>query len=413
MRVYIQVKGEEAAFPLVVECHDTIASVKLKIHMMIGVEPQHQKLTYADWELADEQTLVDANIHHRATIQASIPAEVPVGADAYESNEAGFSDSMDVEVGSPRPRRQLRSTHSVEVEPPAVRVRVGAPPPGDAETAAGTPSVDPNNALEVALQKFGLHTLSSKLTAQQEKFETYIKSYLDEQLEKQGHQYSQQQEQIKGLPEGYEVLKQIVEDLRRPDTSNIAASMKNEGAFPMSDSQATGPTKIRIRGWAPFGCSMDKIISKVEYKQRVTELKELLPASMQNQVRFESPFLTNHQILVRVIGGGERCWVVQEALQAKIDEKDYKICGQTVRVSVEPSQESKQWYRSYFASLRALESKVDASSFEPDIKALAIYAKPSQECVGKLNRKSSKFEWDEGVVSQLGTTSQALESEAM
>ena len=168
MRVFIQVQGEESAFPLVVECGDTIASVKEKVFMMIGVAPQHQVLTYADWQLTDVQTLVETNIQHRATIQVSTrkPEEVPVSADGYES---GGTEIMEVDAQPEAGRRRvLRPTHSTDQELPPSRTRTEAPLPSP------LPAVDAGNPVEVALQKFGLTTLAQVLTEKQDHFETYM-----------------------------------------------------------------------------------------------------------------------------------------------------------------------------------------------------------------------------------------------
>ena len=64
------------------------------------------------------------------------------------------------------------------------------------------------------------------------------------------------------------------------------------------------------------------------------------------------------------------------------------------------------------SNLRALESLVDASKFEPDTKALAMYSKPSLQLLGKLDRKTCKFEWDSSAVEMLGTTVEALQAAA-
>ena len=129
-------------------------------------------------------------------------------------------------------------------------------------------------------------------------------------------------------------------------------------------------------------------------------------------VRFEIPYATNHQILMRVAGGGERCWTVQAALQQKIEEKGYKIKGMDIKVTVEPTAERKAWYRTYFANLRAAESLVSTDKFDPDAKGLAIYSKPSYEVLGKVNRTTCKFEWDRSNVEAIGMTVTALESAA-
>ena len=82
-------------------------------------------------------------------------------------------------------------------------------------------------------------------------------------------------------------------------------------------------------------------------------------------------------------------------------------------MSVEPSAEWKSWYRTYFTNLRALESFVDASKFEPDTKALAIYVKPSYALLGKLSRKNCQFEWEGSAAETLGTTVNALQAAAL
>ena len=75
-------------------------------------------------------------------------------------------------------------------------------------------------------------------------------------------------------------------------------------------------------------------IPKSEYKERVDKLRELLPVALRSEVRFEAPFATNHQILARVRGGGERCWIVQEALQASIDADGFQVRGKALKVTV-------------------------------------------------------------------------------
>lgn len=125
MRLYVQTEGEEQPFPIVVEPHDTIASVKAKIQMTAGINPAQQVLSYADFELADQETLSSANIQHKSTIHARVMAEienVPVPPDPYMATAV---PDMDVESGSRR--CQLHPHHSEELEPPTGRSRIHAP----------------------------------------------------------------------------------------------------------------------------------------------------------------------------------------------------------------------------------------------------------------------------------------------
>ena len=143
--------------------------------MMIGVEPQHRALRNADWPPVGDQTLVDADIQHKSIIQATIPAEVPASTNAYDFAEVASDVFMDMDTGMTRPRRPLHPTHSQEIELAAMRPRVDAAP-DEAESAATTPSLDPSNPVEVALERISLHLLLSKLAAHQERFESYVET---------------------------------------------------------------------------------------------------------------------------------------------------------------------------------------------------------------------------------------------
>jgi len=110
----------------------------------------------------------------------------------------------------------------------------------------------------------------------------------------------------------------------------------------------------------------------------VNQLKALVPTSLTS-----SPF-GHFQIVARVAGGGEECWAAREELQAVIDKHSYQVRGVNVQVTVEPGADRQRWYKLYFDNLRALESLVDSSLFEPDPKALAIYTKGDWVKIGGI-----------------------------
>ena len=64
-------------------------------------------------------------------------------------------------------------------------------------------------------------------------------------------------------------------------------------------------------------------------------------------------------------------------------------------------------------NLRAVEATIDESKYEADPKALTIYSKPSYEVLGKVDRKTSKFDWNEQVVTAVGSTVEDLEKAAL
>lgn len=97
-------------------------------------------------------------------------------------------------------------------------------------------------------------------------------------------------------------------------------------------------------------------------------------------------------------------------MQDRIDSEDFKTKSKAVAVPVEPTVERKGLYRSYLASLQALQDIVGKVLFEPDMKALAIH-NVQHEIIGKGNRKAIKFEWSKQV-EMLGTTMNALEEGA-
>ena len=103
-------------------------------------------------------------------------------------------------------------------------------------------------------------------------------------------------------------------------------------------------------------------------------------------------------------------WAAKEAFQESIEAASFKIKLKPVFVSVEPTIERKGWYKCYFANLRALSDMVNETRFQPDAKAMAIY-NTHFELVGKVNRKTTKFEWYQQVEA-LGTTIVDLEARA-
>ena len=85
---------------------------------------------------------------------------------------------------------------------------------------------------------------------------------------------------------------------------------------------------------------------------------------------------------------------------------------EAVEVSAEPTPERKKWYRTFFAKLRALQEQVDESSFEPEIKAMALLTKTCLDEIKRLNRNTGEFQWDEEAVKEVGTTVVALTAAA-
>ena len=100
----------------------------------------------------------------------------------------------------------------------------------------------------------------------------------------------------------------MVEELRAPATGTLMTSASGSSA---DGQDRAGPNRIRIRGWAPFGSSNEERIRRDEYNLHVKTLKDMMPTHLQALIRFETPYATNHQILARVQGGGEKCWMAQ------------------------------------------------------------------------------------------------------
>ena len=76
MKIFV-VMPSGPSVPVDVEPQDTIAHVKVKIEMQTGTPRQNQVLHYAVWHLADEETLVSANIQHKCNVHVQIPPERP------------------------------------------------------------------------------------------------------------------------------------------------------------------------------------------------------------------------------------------------------------------------------------------------------------------------------------------------
>ena len=443
MRVIIT-DGEDQ-ITVAVDPTNTIRSIKEKIYMTLGHEVSKQSVVFADFEVLDNQMLQDANIQHRSTLHLTLKEDEEMAAgdtrlpsasgDETPGKETPGVPSLAAEVS-----RRLRPApaHSNPLEPVPLRARTveegdpyateeGVDPEQIPIADSGAffddlddielVEVDQNNPVEVALQKFGLH----KWAQRQRDFEDFIRLTLTrmevgltERMDLQDRRMDTHKAQIDALQKKYDALLQMVEELRTADTGRIGVPLVG---FPASvGSRGTegrmGPNRIRIRGWAPYRSENTARIRRDEYEQHVKTLKGMLPSHVQSMVRFESAYATNHQILARVQGGGEQCWMVQEVMQQKIEELGFIVRGHVVKATFEPTPERKRWYNKFFSNLRALETLVDASRLDADPKGLTIHAKPGYDVVGKVDRKISAFRLEETSIKALGLTKERVEQAA-
>lgn len=316
--------------------------------------------------------------------------QVPVPADGEETPGK--------DVG-----RKLPPNHLEVTEPPAMRPKFMDEEPGP------IPVVDESNAIEVALQKFGLRTLCTR----QQQFEKYIDGWMTRlessykmQLGKHQLQLNEHEKKIRELQDNYESLKTILEESENSGTGALQVDGLHGN---WATERRSLPARVRVRGLAPYGADKSARMRREEHDKHVIALRAMLPPTLRDKVLFESAYATNHEILARVQGGGELCWEVREILQARIDEAAYKIRDYPQKVSVEPTAERKWWYRNFFASLRAIQSKIHEHLFEPNYKALSIISKINMETLGRIDRKTGTFVWDDNVVGeQLGTSVEVL-----
>eukprot|EP00973_Karenia_brevis_P046834 6497718-Karenia_brevis.AAC.1 len=130
MRIFVQEESGDTSC-LIVEPTDTVAAVKDKIETSLGFAPSSQMLHFADFPLVDSQTLADANIQHRGTLNLVISA-VPT-----TPMESTPSSVIPPSTGAHMP--SMEDQGSMSITPDAKRIC--------SETAAALPPPPPRIAV--------------------------------------------------------------------------------------------------------------------------------------------------------------------------------------------------------------------------------------------------------------------------
>ncbi len=143
------------------------------------------------------------------------------------------------------------------------------------------------------------------------------------------------------------------------------------------------PRGFLVRGWAPFGCPAKQRTGEIQAKAHINEILSLLPELERAAVRPAVPFATNHHLFFSVPSGEQHCRRIVDILKAKVVEKQYKISGKEVTVSVETSPTRKAQCKIFFDACRALESVgLDESKVMCCQKGLRIYSAENNELLG-------------------------------
>ena len=118
----------------------------------------------------------------------------------------------------------------------------------------------------------------------------------------------------------------------------------------------------------------------------------LVPQDAKEGVVVEKRYALSRRIVFKIPKGGERVWILKEALNAAITEGEIKINGKEVKVRVQDSPDKESKRGNFWRAVAAIETLVDKDAIILEPRFCCMYATSSHETLGKASVDS--FDWD-------------------
>ena len=172
------------------------------------------------------------------------------------------------------------------------------------------------------------------------------------------------------------------------------------------------PTKVFVRGWAPFGSSRTDMLGRQEYTNQAKEIIAKLPARYQSNITADNPGPYNFQITFKVKGGRLGCELIRDMLNSIFERDELKIKEAHVKASIECSPDRRAKYRIFNTNLEALKEQVNAEAYDVDERFLTIFNVEDASVVGEFRKGTSVWDWDDEVLKKMGVDKKTLLNKA-
>ena len=231
------------------------------------------------------------------------------------------------------------------------------------------------------------------------------KSDLENLENKWQDRHSEQQKQIDENAQNLRELRGVIEELRyelaefrgtassappaAASSSSAPPAAARPGTLRLDDDNEWSPSRVLIRGFAPWGCDVSKKITDTQYDTFSKVWLNYLAQHLRKAVSCTKPYALNHQIVFEIKGGWNMCTIVSIYFQAGIDSKKIDVNGcydLTARVEVSPSR--RVACKQFFEVVDWLRTKnIEDRQLVTCPRSLRFYMSTHKE-VGWINRQT-------------------------
>ena len=146
--------------------------------------------------------------------------------------------------------------------------------------------------------------------------------------------------------------------------------------------------RLRVGGFAPWGCEPSLLLSRERHSEIRRELQEKFPPEFKNAYIIEEGYRTNWQFLVRLplVDSVSNAFVARQRLQDGMDEQKVQVHDKPLEVRLEPDAQRRLWLQKYFAVLRGIGELRPGQKLmlETEIKSFPIYHKEHPQWLAAL-----------------------------
>jgi len=198
-------------------------------------------------------------------------------------------------------------------------------------------------------------------------------------------------ERFKALEATIDELRSVIDELKGTTTRSVGHT----------DTEWQ-PRFVYVRGFAPFGADQSDKLTNEEYTEEAEKFMQVLPDNIRSNVSVDPPYVRSHQLTFRCSGGRRDCEVVRNYFYHYIEEQVIWIRDKAVKAVIEASPQQRAKYKTFFAALEVVKSKLTPDKYEVCVRTMQITSLSENALIGGIKKDSTVFDWNQEVCAKLG-----------
>ena len=188
---------------------------------------------------------------------------------------------------------------------------------------------------------------------------------------------TQVQQCLEAVSDRMDKLQEQLDAVRKEacsDDTSTAASV----ATVTTGSKPFAPSRIFVRGWAPYGSSTTSRINEAAAIQLQEKVLQLLPQARRHHLEAEKPYFSNYQVAFRIKDPDlRRDTAMLRDWREALEASPIHIRGNEIKISMEASPLRKKQYQGFVQAKRLLEEKDKQDITHACGRTCTIYHKES------------------------------------